>query len=443
MIPIHIRKKLSHRTGVYIFRNSQKSVIYVGKAVDLYRRVAQYFAHDDEVDEKTKQLHAQISDVDTIETMSEFEALLLEAKLIRMHKPKYNSISKDDKSPLYIAITLSEILPHIAFLRGRDIEGRKWSSRDAIFGPFQSTHVTHMLLKHIRTSIPYCLQKRRDGKPCFYTHIGLCSPCPSVIEKLSPGSRKTTHIKEYRKNIYGIKNILSGKITEVLHSLEKEMVEIANNQEFEKAQGIKKQTEGLYSLYKKTYNPGLYLSSSQFLTDVGNNEVHALSDLLYKYFPSMRTLGRIECIDISNTSGLYATGSLVVLIDGLIDTSQYRRFKIQIKHVPNDVYMIGEVLRRRMTHQEWGKPDLIIVDGGKPQVSKAKKVLANMNKDIPVIGLAKKYEEIILIKQDKFITIRLPWSNLALHLIIRIRDEAHRFARSYHRHLRSKNFLTA
>jgi excinuclease ABC subunit C len=155
----------------------------------------------------------------------------------------------------------------------------------------------------------------------------------------------------------------------------------------------------------------------------------------------MKPIHRIECIDISNTMGMYATGSLVVLIDGLPSNSDYRRFKIRTKEAPNDFAMVAEVLRRRLKHTEWDYPELLLIDGGKGQVGMAQKVLNEANVSIPIIGLAKRFEEIIVPVGDDWKTLRLPMSDKGLQMLMRIRDESHRFALRYHRLLRSRAFL--
>jgi excinuclease ABC subunit C len=152
-------------------------------------------------------------------------------------------------------------------------------------------------------------------------------------------------------------------------------------------------------------------------------------------------LKRIECIDISNTSGTDATGSLVVLSNGIPDTSQYRRFRIRQENKPNDVSMISEVIKRRFSHPEWPKPDIFIVDGGKPQVSKAHKVFTSLGLAIPLIGLAKRQEEIVYIANGRIKMIRLSLTSPAIHILQRVRDEAHRFAIGYHKKLRGQAFV--
>lgn len=407
-------KHLPERPGVYLFRDKHKSVIYIGKAINLARRVRSY---------RNASLFPLIADIEILETTSEFDAIFLESKLIRQHKPKYNIIAKDDKSPLYVVLTLSEPLPHILFVRKTYAKKRK----DVMFGPFQSAKMIHSVMRQVRSIVPFCLQKYRDGKPCFYTHLGLCHPCPSVFAKTGD----VEHVRQYRKNMIRLKNILSGNAHIVLSQMEKEMKLFSTREQFEQAQRIHTHMQAYYDLLSKHYDPSVYL-------DYGAGDVYEqeLTDLRNALLPhiSVSSLHRIEAIDISNISGNLATGSLVVLTDGRIDKSQYKRFRIKTVRGSNDPAMIAEVVQRRFKHREWPLPDLLVIDGGKAQVRAAKSA------PVPVIGLAKRLEEIIVPKNSRFSIVRLSLSSPALHVLQRIRDESHRFALKYHRHLHLATF---
>ncbi|MCX6793656.1 MAG: GIY-YIG nuclease family protein, partial [Candidatus Gottesmanbacteria bacterium] len=330
-------KKLPHSLGVYLYRDSAGTILYIGKAKDLKRRVSQYFQRDEAVGAKTKILVSRIASIETIQTASEFDALLLEAKLIHDNAPKYNVVLKDDKSPLYVVLTLSEELPHVLMLRRSDLP-KKMHSDDVLFGPFQSANIIRSLLRQLRHTIPYCTQKKRTGKPCFYSHIGLCNPCPSAY-----GTDKTL----YRANIFRLKNILSGKSNTVIRDLEKDMREASKKNKFEEAATLRNHIQNLYGMLSKKYDPMLYMNSDTGVEDIYSNELSSLRNVLLSYIPNIKALRRIECIDISNTGGAYATGSLVVLTDGRKDTSSYKRFRIRRKNVPNDAAMIAEVVTRR------------------------------------------------------------------------------------------------
>lgn len=436
-IPQASLKNLPQSPGVYIFKDRQGIVLYVGKAINLSRRVKQYFSGRDAIGEKTRVLVSQIALIETHTVPSEFDALLLEASLIRKFMPKYNVISRDDKSPLYIVITLDEPLPRVVFLRKSDLP-KEVPRKRAIFGPFQSGRTARALMRTLRRIVPYCLEKQRTGRPCFYTHLGLCDPCPSVIANMPNGWEKKQNIVLYMRHMRELRDILSGKSTMVLRAMDKEMRGLAQDGNFEKAAHIKRQIQGLYDLITRKFDLSAYVTNVHFMEELESEELGSLLALLQEYFPNLTKLERIECIDIANIAGREATGSLVVLTRGIPDNSEYRRFRIRMPHVPNDVAMISEVVTRRLKHSEWPYPDLLVVDGGKPQVRAAMEALTV---SLPIIGLAKRLEEIVLLKDGKFRTIQLPLTNPAIHILQKIRDEAHRFARRYHHLLRTKRLF--
>lgn len=440
---------LSHipRTpGVYIYRNAEGIIIYIGKAVDLSRRVKQYFQRDDAVGAKTPQLVSEIATIETIQTASEFDALLLEAKLIREHQPKYNVIAKDDKSPLYISLSMADELPRVFFARRPKIDNSDRRTSDVgrqmsnlYFGPFQSAKIARQLMRWLRGIIPYCTQKERTGKKCFYTHLHLCDPCPSYIAKLPEGEEREQLTKLYRQHLFRIRDILSGKAVSVIADMEKEMDLYSQNEQYEEAQKMHQQIETLRSLLRKKYDPSVYVQWETKRTELFDAERNELISALEPYYPSLKTLHRIECYDISNTQGTNAVSSMVVATDGQIDKNEYRKFRMRTKQAPNDFAMMSETLTRRFGHPEWEFPDLIVIDGGKGQVGAAKEALLNNTISIPIIGLAKRQEEIVIpIALNQWKIIRLPFSSGALKLLERIRDEAHRFAITYHKQLRSK-----
>ncbi len=431
-------KKLPHTPGVYIYRNMQGEVIYVGKAVDLSKRVKQYFMRDDAVGAKTPILVSQIAALETIQTATEFDAILLEAQLIRKYFPKYNVVAKDDKSPLYVLISFEEELPRVQFVRRpRGINGEKGS----FFGPFQSAKMARSLLRSLRYSIPYCTQKIRNGKPCFYTHIGLCNPCASVLTKMAAGPERSQLVKLYRTQMFRLRDILSGKSTNVLNELESEMKILAQQDFFEAAAQIRNQIQALHTVLARKYDPNIYIQGDQGITHVFEAQLQSLQKSLLPYYPALPLPTRIECYDISNTMGKQATGSMVVLNHGRPDTNEYRRFRIRTLSTPNDFAMMSEILTRRFSHTEWINPQLIVIDGGKGQVHAAMTVLTGLKRNIPVIGLAKREEEIVIPQGDTFKILRLSFTDEGLHALQRIRDEAHRFAITYHRLLRKKAFL--
>jgi len=429
-------KSLPHEPGVYLYHDSADEVIYVGKAVDLSRRVKQYFQRDDAVGEKTKRLVSEIARIEIIPVTSEFDALLLEAKLIRAYMPKYNVISRDDKSPLYVGLTLSEPLPHIHFLRKGQLPAVTAHKENVIYGPFQSAHALRILLRQIRYAVPYCIQKERTGRPCFYTHLGLCSPCPSYIAKVTDPEERKRLTKIYRKNMYQLKAIFDGKTTDVRNRYETEMRDAAHELRFEDAEEMKKRIDTLYSISEFRYDPAIFLERG--VHDVYGEELDELLAVLHRFYPAITNLTRIECFDMSQLFGTSAVGSMVVLTEGKPNTNEYRRFRIRAIGTISDTGMMREVLTRRFKHREWQYPKFLLIDGGKPQLTIAGDVLRELDLHIPYGGLAKRQEELIIPVTEGYKTVRLPLSGKAIKVLQRVRDEAHRFAISYHRLLRAK-----
>ncbi len=430
--------------GVYIYRNIQGSVIYVGKARDLSKRVKQYFQRDDAVGDKTARLVTEIDSIETILTTSEFDALMLEAKLIRSYLPKFNVISRDDKSPLYTVITFSEELPRLHLVRKGEVPFFEKKKRNAIYGPFQSSYALRSILRQLRAIVPYCTQKERRGKRCFYTHLGLCGPCPAEIVGME-GKQKIEATKEYRRHMLLLKALFEGKTRWITKRYEHEMQELAAVQRFEEAAAVKMRLMNLNRLSSHRYDPQVFLERGA--AEIFEEELEALLVIVQKFYPGLMRLTRIECVDISNLYGKQAVGSLVVLANGRPDKKEYRKFRIRTVKGISDVAMMREVLTRRFAHPEWTHPDFLLVDGGKPQVAAAADILSKLariegsHQIIPMAGLAKREEELIFLKDHEFHILRLPLSGRAIKVVQRIRDEAHRFAITYHRLLRSKAFL--
>lgn len=408
MIPSFVdRDKLPHKPGVYQFKNKADRVIYVGKAIDLYHRVTSYFnGHPRGV---RTNLVEQIVSVETIIVESELEALILEANLIKKHLPQFNVRLTDDKDYLYIKIT-REDSPKVITARKHELKGSL-----KYFGPFPSSRTVKDTLKALRKVFPWCSASRWQ-RPCFYYHLGLCpGPCVGVISK-----------EEYRKNIRRLIKLLDGKKDQLVTDLTKKMEELSKEQKFEEAARIKKTLTGILYLTQPNKIKN-YLENPNFLED---QRILALEQL-QKALKLKDIPHRIEGYDISNIQGHEATGSMVVLTEGEIDKSQYRKFKIHITGRPNDVGMHKEMMGRRLKHSEWPLPDLMIIDGGLGQVRA-------VNFGIPIYGLAKRMEW--LYSPDGSI-IKLPKSSPALRLLQKLRDEAHRFAITYHRKLHQRATL--
>lgn len=436
--------------GCYIYRDKNGEILYIGKAKNLRNRVNQYFK---ERDERPKILFMldQIDSIEFIKTINEIDALVLESNLIKKYKPKYNSDLKDDKRYIWIAIDRNEDFPRIYTTREQNLKNVEY------FGPYPSAEIVKNLLKKIRHVFPYRNCRRKitiegsefyssDTKPCLYYHLGLCgAPCANITTK-----------EDYRRNINKIKSLLRGESQGITSELKKEMVEYSNKLEFEKAAAIRDKI--------KEFN---YFSQLKFI-EYGMDEAQAkaastekinlaLSKFISKIkFDDLKVHDKfkIECYDISNIQGKNAVGSMVVSVDGKAAKHLYRKFKIKVKDTPDDFLMMQEMLTRRLkeldgTDESFSqKPDLMIIDGGKGQLSSAFEILQKFGLNIPVVGLAKREEEIFKVRLDednnlKFTRIKLSDNSEELFMIQRIRDEAHRFGITFHRKLRSKNMIVS
>lgn len=397
----------------------------MGKAKNLKKRVSSYFLNKD-LGPKTQALVEKIKKIKTINTSSELESLLLEANLIKKYNPKYNIRLTDGKSYIRAKITLKDKAPKILLAR------REEDKNAIFFGPFPSSNDLKIVLKLIRKIFPYQSVLNHPNRHCLYYHIGLC-PCPPMF-------KTEDEFKEYRKNIKHIVQFFSGESKKIIKELEKERDNESKNENFEKASEIQKKIDSIVLITTPRKSAFEYEQNPNLRADIRSAETNELINALNANGLNLKKLERIECYDISNISGKFATGSMVVFINGEKDSSEYRRFQIKRppRVVPNDFAMMREVIKRRFSHSEWPFPDLVIVDGGKGQISSAKKALFEMNLEIPLIGIAKREE--LLITSD-FNVIRLPRTSGGLTLVRRIRDEAHRFAITYHKKLRAKYFL--
>lgn len=394
MIPKNIiAKKLPDSPGVYLMKDAKGRLLYTGKAGNLKRRVSSYFnrAHDARIEK----LVSQIKKIDIETTDTALEALILEATLIKKCFPPFNILEKDDKSFLYIEIS-KDPFPTISLVRATDdIHGER-------FGPFLSAGSVREALKILRKIFPWNIHPANKigtyMKPCFDYEIELCpGTCVGKIDT-----------KEYRKIIKNLRLILQGKKRRVIQSLKK-MLEASRVQEYEKAMQLRKTIFGLEHIY----------DVALIREDETEKGVRPL---------------RIEGYDISNISGTSAVGSMVVFIGDQPNKDLYRKFKIRTVTGINDTEMMKEILRRRFGNP-WAHPDLILIDGGRGQVNAATSALREHNLVIPIIGIAKGPKR----KKNKFIGV-IP-KGVSEQTLIRIRDEAHRFAIFYHRTLRSNTAI--
>lgn len=436
-------KQLPHAPGVYLFKNNRTKVIYVGKAVDLRNRVSSYFHNGARLLPRTKLLVDQIEDLDYVRVESEIEALILEANLIKKHRPYHNVRLKDDKDYLYIKIT-QEDFPTVILARSRDLRGAK-----RYFGPFPEASAARTTLKVLRKIFPFRTCTPNQGRPCFYYHIGMClGVCIGKVDKPT-----------YNKMIRQLIKFLEGKKEEVLRELTWDMNNASGKLEFEQAAAIKRQIESINYVTQRTRLINKYLENPNLVEDL---KEEALAGLAKAINLPGRHLTRIEAYDNSNIHGNEAVSSMVVFTMGEPDRSQYRKFRIKTVRGIDDYAYFREVMKRRFKHlkvdptQKFNLrdrkfldinaddsfeavPDLLVIDGGKGQLSAVIQVLTEMNLPVPAIGLAKRLEEVYLPSQPK--PLRLPKESEALKLLMYLRDEAHRFAVSYHRKLRNQTLL--
>jgi len=412
---------LPSKSGVYLFY-AGKEIIYIGKSVNIKARVASHLENA-KLNIKEAAIVNNATYLKYLITDSEFKALLLESKLIQQHRPKYNSVWKDDRSYLYIKIT-KELFPKIYAVRKEN------DQRSSYFGPFSSQRQVSLILREIRKVFPFCSQKKISKHPCFHSKINLCHPCPNLISGLKDKKLFVQYRRQYLKNIRLIKNFFQGKDKKVLAGLKQDLKKLTEEQKFEEAIIIRNKIQIIENFllqkitdfdYAKDYN-------------LAEKNLVQLRELLLPFLGQL-DLHRIEGYDISNLNQKEATASLVVMTDGLIDKGEYKKFKIKNLKLNNDFEMLKETLMRRFKNS-WPKPDLIMIDGGRPQVKIIVKTLLDLNMQIPVIGLAKNPDRLVVgdatlsqIRKGNF------------QLLQQLRDEAHRFAKKYHLYLRNKKFL--
>lgn len=555
-----ILKNLPARPGVYMHKDENGKIIYIGKAVNLRSRVRSYFAQN--VDSyKTLHLRQRIADVEIITTDSELEALLLEMTLIKKHQPRYNVRLKDDKRYPYIKVHWADPYPKVTVTRRMIRDGSRY------FGPYTSVWAVHQTLDLLRRVFPYLTCDRtitgKDERACLYYDIKLCTaPCIGAVSQ-----------EEYREMIRQLMEFLEGKTDDIVRDIEAAMEEAAMNLEFEEAAQYRDQLQAIekvvakqkviaaantdqdviafareqgdacvqvffirhgkligreYFLLEGTEDEADEAVLQEFITQFYDDAAHIPKEVLLpneveeariietwlrqkrgqkvtiqvprrgkkkelvqmaannaqdtlmtlrqqwasdrgKHVEAMSELqkaldlpappSRIECYDISHTQGRQTVGSMVIFVQGVPHKSDYRRFNVRT--VGNDDYgAMKEVLQRRFQRYQdsmageltdpsqigrmrketaWTLlPDLLIVDGGKGQLSVAREVLAEfgLQDEVPLAALAKQEEELFVPGQER--PVLLPRRSEALYLVQRVRDEAHRFANTGHRQRRSK-----
>ena len=408
---------LPNTIGLYLFKKD-KIINYIGKSVNIKVRV---FSHleNAKLDNKERLIIHNSNTIETITTESEFKALILEAKLIRELQPKYNSIWKDDKSPLYIKITIQEEFPKLIVTR------KESDGQSLYFGPFSSVRMVEKIVNDIRRITPFCTQKKISKKACFYSKIGLCNPCPNEIINLADK-------KCYQKNINQVVLILRGNVKTIVKGLNRELTNLTKDRRYEEAIIIRNK------IFRFDRLMNLKNDENYFIND-NEKKLEEILVILKKYFSQLSKLDRIETYDISNLGLKQAVGSMVVMKNSQIDKKEYRRFKIKQTGLKSDFDRLKEVIKRRLK-QKWPVPDLMIIDGGRPQIKTIIKVFQENQIDIPLLGIAKNPDRVI-VGVDGYPNLFLKNDNQVLNIIRLLRDESHRFARKYHLFLRSKDFL--
>jgi len=550
------RSELPASPGVYLMKDAEGEVIYVGKAASLRSRVGSYFQSPEGMAARTRALVADIADFEVIQTQTEAEAFIVEDSLIKRHQPRYNVRLRDDKRYPYLMIT-DEAFPRVLVVRRRSKKGARY------FGPYTNVKSMRSTLKLAQKLFPIrtCtldLPLSTPRRPCLNYHIGRCSaPCAELVSQ-----------EEYSEAVDGAAMLFEGRVTGLVRRMTREMKTAAEAQVYEKAAGLRDRIDALTrSLERQSVSlsdlvdrdaVGLAVEGDRACAQVflvrggrvsGRETFHLrapadpeegeiLAAFLSQYYANATSVPkeillpadieepdriadwlssvrgnrvavrtpqrgekkhlidlvsknaryalkrskkedvirketsgtllelaevlslsgfpqRIEAYDISNTSGEQSTGSMVVFEDGRPRRDAYRRFRIHISGKPDDYAMMAEVLRRRfrrglaemndptVTQGKFSDlPDLILIDGGKGQLSVGVSVLKDLNiEGIDALGLAKKQEEIFLPGSPD--PILLPETSDALLLLRRIRDEAHRFAVTYHRKLRTKRSLSS
>lgn len=411
-------KTLPATPGVYFHKNADGEVIYVGKAAVLKNRVRQYFQNT-EKDPKTEALVKEIAMTDWITVDTEMDALFLESEMIKRYKPKWNILLRDDKTVSYVRIDMKSEVPYVSMTR------QPLDDRASYIGPFYAKNTVATALRILRKVFPY-YDKPYTGKKTLNTDLGL-----------TPGIEigKTT-AKEYKKDLKSLIRYLEGDREKLTRDIEKEMKKEAAAGNFERAAELRNQYFGLKGLKKK-----IVFSDKEFLDISSDQALRELQKMLNLENPPRR----IEGYDISHEQGTNVVASMVVFVNGVSDRSEYRKFKMRSQK-NDDTANMRETLERRLKHQEWDFPDLIILDGGEGQLNAVKDLLAEHH--IPVIGRNKSGDHtrnaavhLVIPENDGFRSEYLTNNSHLAKLIARIDDEAHRFAITYHRLLKKKNML--
>ncbi len=421
--------------GLYFMKDSEDRVLYIGKAKNIRSRTASYFQPSVDIvasrGPKIAEMIDKVATVDYIETNSEVEALLAEARLIKDIRPPYNTDLVDDKTFPYLEITTGDDFPGVYITRRPRAKGTR------LFGPFAGANDLRQVLvvlqkifrfRTCNLDISESDPKRRFFRPCLLYSIKQCTaPCAARIDK-----------QDYRKRVIGdLVRFLRSKRSTVLRQLKKQMGEASEAMEYEKAAMFRDRIRLIENLDRRG-TPDAHVQPEVFAADPSEALLQ-----LRKVLKSDEPIRIIEGMDIANIAGQEAVGSLVKFIDGRPFKSSYRRFRIKTVQGIDDYAMIAEVVRRRYKYALKGEelwPDLILIDGGLGHLHAAQKALEELSAPpVRIASIAKKHEEIYLPEAQG--PVRLGSTAPARKLLQYVRDEAHRFAQHYHHILRSKKLL--
>ena len=371
-------KTLPRTPGVYFHKSASGEVIYVGKAAVLKNRVRQYFQDSRGRDNKTMALVAEIFDTDWIETESEVDALFLESEMIKRYMPRYNVLLRDDKSQMYVRIDMKSDWPTVSFTRNPADDGADY------FGPFYNGFALKKALRYLRRIFPYLTRQRRPGQSKLDEDLGL-SP------KISDGS------DAYKAGLRKLISYIKGNRKAIAVELERDMKTAAGLHDFERAASLRNKLHAMQELQRR-----VMFGDKEFL-DISKDK--ALADLA-KLLGLKNIPVRIEGYDISHMSGRQVVASMVVFTNGASDRAEYRKFKVGEKN--DDTGNMYEVIFRRLGERNiksWGRPDLLLIDGGKGQLSAAIKARDERGIKLPIISIAKREEEIIIHKTGSQIDV--------------------------------------
>ncbi len=445
-------KTLPRTPGVYFHKSQSGEIIYVGKAAVLKNRVRQYFQSERSLDTKTIALVSEIYDTDWIETESEVDALFLESEMVKRYMPRYNVLLRDDKSQMFVRINMKDEWPHVAFTRNPADDGAEY------IGPFYNGYAVKNALRYLRKVFPYYTREPNERDSKLEMQIGL-NP------KQSDGS------EAYKASLRTLMSYTKGNRVAITRELEAEMKQAAEAQQFERAVVLRNKLHAMKELQRR-----VMFGDREFLQISKDKALAQLAELLM--LPKLPA--RIEGYDISHQGGANVVASMVVFTNGVSDRAEYRKFKMA-KQVNDDTGNMYDTLLRRLSEKNiksWGRPDVLLIDGGKGQLAAAIRAQAERGTTIPVVSIAKREEEMLVSATgsnvslevlERFhteppagvfverigdlyvVNLHVGQRNAGSHsknlrgssdipsgysdtvkLFQRIRDEAHRFAVSYH-----------